>query len=206
MRRRAPPRTDPKNANDPVDTLLQQPDPLDEAEQEAVVRALREQAEAQQARGSAAVAVVSTALALLLSWLALEQLLLHPYQQMHTAELRTVVEGWAIKPGFVLAVQAGGLWAAAARAVAGRRRNDARSTFLRLAAALGASVGAVYWFLAILAHARKYPSLAAPWELSWLPVAPAFVVGVGEAASSAFAATRAEVEALAQLRYAHKRV
>jgi hypothetical protein len=205
MRRR--PLADQKNPNDAVDTLLQQPDPLDEAEQEAVVSALREQADKQQARGGAAVAVVSAALALLFSWLALEQLFLHPYQQMHTGELRTVVEGWAIiKPGFVLAVQAGALWAAAAgaAAVAGPRR--ATPNVLRLAAALGALVGAFYWFLAILAHARKYPTLAAPWELSWLPLAPSLVVGVAEAAYAAFDATRAEVEALARLRYDHKRV
>lgn len=204
------------NSDDPnaaIDALLQQPDPLDEAEQEAVVRGLRLQAERQRARGGAALACLGALVALFFTWLALEQAL-HPWQQRHTGELLIVLEDVFPPPGLVLAAQAGGLWASAAAAAAAAPRPGARRRcdhallllFLRLAAAAGASCGAAYWSLAMAAHARKYRELGVPWELSWVPLAPLLVVGASELALSAFEATAAEVAALARLRYAHKRV
>jgi hypothetical protein len=219
MHRRArPPKkksTDPDDAS-VVDALLSQSDPLDEAEQEAVVQGLRQQADAQQRRTASALAALSAALSLLFVYCALEQAR-RPYQQRHTGELRTVLEepffAWA-PAGLVLAAQALALAAQAAAMVAeasaGQKQQQpplTRPPLLRLAAALPlAALGSAYWLAAMLAHARKHPALGAPWELGWLPLAPLLVAGACGAARRAARATRREVEALAAARYAHKRV
>jgi len=117
--------------DDDVDALLSRPDPLDESEQAALVRAMRRRARAQAASAALLLAGGLAMVAALWLWLALEQVA-RPFQQRHTGELRTVLlEGgggggagrWMPAPfAAALGLQAAAIAAAAAATLGLGRR------------------------------------------------------------------------------------
>lgn len=190
-----------------VDDLLQQHDPLDEHEQELVVAGLRALAARQERGARRALAALSAVLASLFTWLTCEQLA-RPFQMRHTGELRAVVGGGRLGPGLALAAQAAALWATAAAMMVGENEGATTTTAAkpRAFAALSSLLPALYWWHAMLTHARAFLTLGVPWELAWLPLAPLTLVAVAEAARQSWRATRREVEQLESARYDHKRV
>lgn len=198
----------------PLDSMLSQDEPLDEHEQEQVIREF-ENMQISQARTFRAVFGGGALLcAAFFAWAANEQAV-RPWEQRYTGELRTVVgaRGAALS----LAVQAAALGAAALGMLLrlprpGEREHGCVPAGSAAWAALGsgacgAAGTAAYWGAALRRSVEKHGAeLGAHWDLLWLPLAPLGYVLMCCYIMHSVGATAREVQRLKRMTYSFKKV
>lgn len=201
----------------PIEEMLAQQEPLDEAEQERIISEFEEMQLA-QARTFRALFGAGAALGGAFFLYAAHEQAVRPWEVKYTGELRTVVTSGGVVTAFL--IQAAALAAAAAALLrrlprpgrAGRARDGclpggAAPAAPLAAAAAGAAAAAAYWGAALRRSVVQYgPQDGAHWDLLWLPLAPLVYVGLCCYVSHSVAGTAKEIEKLRRMTYSYKKV
>lgn len=197
-----------------VDTMLSQDEPLDEQEQQAVIREFEEMQLAQNRTFRAMFGAIALLAATFFAHAAYSQSI-HPWEARYTGELRTVVQSRSVI--LILSLQAASLLLAALALLRRLPRKQQRERgcapagittwALIAAAAAAAAAGAVYWAAALRRSVAKYGAeLGAHWDLAWLPAAPLGYVMLCGYVVHSVTSTGREVEKLKRLAYNYKKV
>jgi hypothetical protein len=207
-----------------IDSMLSQDGPLDEHEQQELIRGF-EELQVSQARTFRAIFGAGAALGAAFFLYAAREQALRPWETRYVGELRPFVPGGtAAAPAAALLLQAAALAAAAGALLArlpraGRRDGGGtgdraacvpggRGSMAALAAgAAAAAGGALFWGAAMRrAWVKHGPELGAHWELLWLPLGPLACVALCHYVMRSAAATARDVERLRAMTYDYKKV
>jgi hypothetical protein len=206
-----------------VDSLLQDGQPLDEADQAAIIAALTASHLVSQRRFRRIFGGMAFAFAAFWCYASASQVL-HPWEAKYTGLLRPVtgarsVAGVLALQGAALAATGCALLLGAARQPTTQQRGRSSSAggggalssaaprVLLSCALAAAAAGACYWAAAMQRCIAKYGRrLGAHWELLWLPLGPLGYACLCCYVLASFASIDRELAQLRKLAYGHKSV